>query len=128
VHFSRDNIHELNFSDKRNVSLTEYLLISDCRRPTTSSRRGLVAPGVVRGLARAYPYPRPLLPRGDAPRTKSGRPRHRRINHNSVSSIKHSLGANFSSGAAFYGEAVPKLRSCEDGEPGGGEGKGYLTR
>jgi len=103
--YSRDNICELNFPDKRNIKPTaQSLLISDCRRPTTSSRRGLEAPGVARGLARAYPYPRPLPPRGDALRTKSDRPRHRRINHNSVSSIKHSLDANFSIDAVFYGE------------------------
>lgn len=99
IRLSPDNIRESNFfwiNEMSRELTAESLFISDCRRPTTSSRRGLAAPGVARGLARAYPCPRPLLPRGDAPRTKSDRPRHRRINHNSVSSINQSLSLSLS--------------------------------
>lgn len=59
--------------------------VSDCRRPTINNRRESAAPEVAQEVVvRAYPCPRPSPPPGDAPRTKSDRLRHRRINHNSV--------------------------------------------
>lgn len=73
----------------------DFFFILDYHRLTTNNRRGLAALGEVQGVARAYPCLQQSPPPGDVPRTKSDRHRHRRINHNSVSSINSSLSSFF---------------------------------